>query len=77
MASREKIPQDVAVTRNIPQDMEGGEEAAVRRVIEAVSGGGLGGVAADELVSVAPNLGRREGWGSGLDFAHSPIIREP
>ncbi len=46
--------------------MEGGEEAGVRRVIGAVSGDGLRGVAADELVSVAPNLGRREGWGSGL-----------
>ncbi len=57
--SREKIPQDTAVTRNIPQDMEGGEEADFRRVIGAVSGEGLRGVAADELVSVAPNLDRR------------------
>ncbi len=39
--------------------MEGGEEAGVRRVIGAVSRDGLRGVAADELVSVAPNLGRR------------------
>ncbi len=39
--------------------MGGGEETGVRRVIDAVSGGGLRGVAVDELLSVAPNLGRR------------------
>ncbi len=57
--SREKRPRDTGVRGNGPQDMEGGEAAGVRRVIGAVSGDGLRGVAADELVSVAPNLGRR------------------
>lgn len=57
--SREKIPQDTAVTGKGPQDMGGGEEADSRRAIEAVTGEELRGVAADELVSVAPNLGRR------------------
>jgi len=36
--SREKIPQDTAVRGKVPQDMEGGEEAGVRRVIVAVTG---------------------------------------
>ena len=57
--SRQKRLQDTAVTRNILQDMECGEEADFRRVRGAVSGDGLRGVAADELVSVAPNLGRQ------------------
>ncbi len=57
--SKQKIPKDTAVTRNIPQDMEGGEEAGVRRVIGALTGYELRFVAADGIVSVAPNLGRR------------------
>ncbi len=56
--STEKIPQDTAVRGKGRQDMERGEEARVRRIIGAVSGEGLRGVAADGIVSVAPNLAR-------------------
>ncbi len=38
MVSREKIPQDTAVRGKVPQDMKGGEDAGVRRVIGAMSG---------------------------------------
>jgi len=53
--SRQKRPQDTAVRGKVAQDMEGGEEAGVRRVIEAVSGGRLRALAADGIVSVAPS----------------------
>ncbi len=65
--SREKIPQDTAVTRNIPQDMEGGEAAGVRGIIGADSGEELRGVTADGIASVTPNLGRQE-IGVRLEF---------